>query len=265
MAFSVRADGNVAPVRSLHVPHQAWGIALSDKRDEVAVSVEGPRTDRRLQARRDGRGEADPHAARCQDGPRRSARRPVRRCPRRNDRRQPRQPELRAASEERRSPASLVGGRWEPPSITVFSADANGDTAPLRTIAGSQDAARLADGRLARHRARRVRRREQRRQLDPHLQAERQRQRRPGPHHPGRQDRHRRTDERRVRHEEQRALGRATTATTPALVFARDANGNVAPKRILRNAPTGAPTVGLRQPRRGRLRHQARARSSFPN
>ena len=30
MAFPYDANGNVRPTRSLHVPHQAWGIALSD-------------------------------------------------------------------------------------------------------------------------------------------------------------------------------------------------------------------------------------------
>ena len=33
-----------------------------------------------------------------------------------------------------------------------------------------------------------------------------------------------------------------------ALVFARTAAGNAAPKRILRNAPEGAPTVGFGNP-----------------
>jgi hypothetical protein len=33
-----------------------------------------------------------------------------------------------------------------------------------------------------------------------------------------------------------------------ALVFARTAAGNVAPKRVLRNAPVGSPTVGFGNP-----------------
>ena len=33
-----------------------------------------------------------------------------------------------------------------------------------------------------------------------------------------------------------------------ALVFARTASGDVAPKRIVRNAPAGSPTVGFGNP-----------------
>ena len=36
-----------------------------------------------------------------------------------------------------------------------------------------------------------------------------------------------------------------TTATTRRVVFDRAASGNVAPKRIIRNAPAGTPTTGF--------------------
>ena len=43
MVFPYDASGNVRPKRVLQVPHQAWGISIDRARDEVAVSVEGPR------------------------------------------------------------------------------------------------------------------------------------------------------------------------------------------------------------------------------
>src|SRR5712691_6787406 len=39
--FSYDAEGNVKPARAVAVPHQAWGLALSPARDEVAISVQG--------------------------------------------------------------------------------------------------------------------------------------------------------------------------------------------------------------------------------
>src|SRR5262249_19229738 len=43
MVFPYDADGNVKPKRVLDVPHQAWGISISDERKEFAVTVEAPR------------------------------------------------------------------------------------------------------------------------------------------------------------------------------------------------------------------------------
>ena len=37
LTFPYGADGNARPSRVLDVPHQAWGIGLSQKRDEVAI------------------------------------------------------------------------------------------------------------------------------------------------------------------------------------------------------------------------------------
>ena len=39
MVFPYDADGNVKPKRVLDVPHQAWGISISDERNEFAISV----------------------------------------------------------------------------------------------------------------------------------------------------------------------------------------------------------------------------------
>src|SRR5437667_12310502 len=40
MVWSYDAQGNAKPSRLLAVPHQAWGIALSPSRNEIAGSIE---------------------------------------------------------------------------------------------------------------------------------------------------------------------------------------------------------------------------------
>ncbi|PYS25010.1 MAG: hypothetical protein DMF72_03245, partial [Acidobacteria bacterium] len=40
MVWSYDAEGNAKPSRLLAVPHQAWGVALSPSRNEIAVSIE---------------------------------------------------------------------------------------------------------------------------------------------------------------------------------------------------------------------------------
>src|SRR5207237_9705615 len=40
MVWSYDAQGNAKPSRLLAVPHQAWGVALSPSRNEIAISIE---------------------------------------------------------------------------------------------------------------------------------------------------------------------------------------------------------------------------------
>src|SRR5205807_2516343 len=40
MVWSYNAQGNAKPSRLLAVPHQAWGVALSPSRNEIAISIE---------------------------------------------------------------------------------------------------------------------------------------------------------------------------------------------------------------------------------
>lgn len=137
--FPYDGHGNVEPIRRLTPPHQAWGLSLSLKRDELAVtsqqnhgfyvfrrtatgadlplrSVRGPRS--RL---------ADPHGVVLDDV---------------NN-------EIVVANHgnwtELRSYAadgplvmdkSYVPGRFYPPSLTVYSATADGDVPPVRVIQG---------------------------------------------------------------------------------------------------------------------------------
>ena len=135
------ADGNAKPSRLLAVPHQAWGLALSASRGELAVTVEiqsavviyrrtangveaplrsiqGPQT-----------GMADPHGIYWDDA----------------------NQEIGVANHGNfRGLAKNVGlgcvpttgadvsesGKFQPPSLTIFSATSKDDTKALRTIQG---------------------------------------------------------------------------------------------------------------------------------
>src|SRR5215471_2654405 len=153
VAFSYDAEGNSKPERVLYVPHQAWGVSLSKVRDELAISVQAPnmlvfyrRTARGLEApvrkvRGPHTGMADPHGVRFDD-----ANNEIVVANHGNWR----QDELvtaytayddpnnarpaRAGGEE----AKPAGGEFRPSSVTVYSATASGDAAPLRTIQGSR-------------------------------------------------------------------------------------------------------------------------------
>src|SRR6202030_884897 len=163
-------SGNAAPKRVLSVPHQAWGLALGESTDELAVTAEifnavvfyrreakgveapvrvirGPKT--RL---------ADPHGvywddangeigvashgnfrgvihntgAGCAPGPL-SAKSESAKLETANSE--------SSKSESPKSEAAEEGGEFRPPSIAIFSATAKDDQAPLRTIEG--DATKL--------------------------------------------------------------------------------------------------------------------------
>jgi DNA-binding beta-propeller fold protein YncE len=134
--FSYDQHGDVKPVRELDVPHQSWGMSLDIDRDELAVTSQQyqgisifKRTDTgAARPIRTIRGEhtrlADPHGVHLRGN------------------------EVFAANHgnwtEMRSyaddvallPGEYKPGRFEPPSIRVYDADANGDVQPIRTIQG---------------------------------------------------------------------------------------------------------------------------------
>ncbi len=142
VVFDYDATGNVTPKRALMVTHQAWGIALDQKRDEMAVTVEinnwiefyareatGKPTPRRF-IKGDKTGLADPHGIVIDAD----------------------HDELVVANHGNwtslttfdasgtgTSPSSTPqGGRFLPPSIRVFAAGASGDVSPVRVIEGAR-------------------------------------------------------------------------------------------------------------------------------
>ena len=256
MVFPYDADGNAKPIRSLDVPHQAWGLSINPVRKEIAVTVEGPRqivvyaqsargSDAPLRMIRGPHtGLGDPHGV-FFDG--------------KND-------EIVVANHGNQNgretlPGSiatgrrgaggdrgaLVGGRFDEPSITVHAGQATGDAAPVRRIQGPKtglnwpmaltvDAAhdeiavansgdssirifsRTATGDAAPVRI---------------LKGART-----GIHGPMGVTFDTTNDE----------IWVANYGDHTALVFARTAAGDAAPKRIVRNAPAGSPTVGFGNP-----------------
>jgi DNA-binding beta-propeller fold protein YncE len=263
LVFPYDANGNARPKRVLHVPHQAWGLSLNKARDEVAVTVEG--SNLIVIFRREASGEeqpvrlirggktglGDPHGV-FFDGVNdelvvanhgnRSSRQwegeaPVRA---RDSGEAPR--EASGDAGER-----LVGGRFEPPSITVFAGTAKGNTAPLRTIQGPKTQldwpmgvdvdtthnevavannggssvlvfSRTAAGDVAPIRVLRGALTGIDQPMGVAID---------------------------VANDE---LWVPNYNDHTALVFPRTASGNVAPKRIIRNAPAGAPTGGFGNP-----------------
>jgi DNA-binding beta-propeller fold protein YncE len=255
MTYSYDALGNAKPIRSLAVPHQAWGIALSDKRQEVAISIESSRMivvysrgaagdDEPLRVLRGvTTGLADPHGVQFDDerdelvvvnhgnqtwGP-------------------PGTGDWDPAELPSSAPPPPLGGRWLPPSLRIFRADANGDAAPIRTIEGDRTRLNWPMG-LA---------------LDPTrgemvvanngdnsvLFFKREATGNAAPSRVLQGDRTGIVGPMNVAVDtKNHELWVSNYGDHTALVFALDASGNVAPKRIIRNAPAGAPTTGFGNP-----------------
>ena len=143
MVWSYDAEGNAKPSRLLAVPHQAWGVALSPSRNEIAVSIELQSAiviyrreaiglEAPLRYVRGGQtGMADPHGIYWDD----------------------KNAEIAVANHgnfrgllknagmgcQQVAAANVPyeGGRFQPPSITYYAATAKGDEKPLRTIQGT--------------------------------------------------------------------------------------------------------------------------------
>ena len=247
VVFSYEQTGSVRPVRQFETPHQSWGISLSPSRDEVAITaqqlhgvvfyrrdVKDLEPPSRATLRGYDTGLADPHGV---------------------DHDEQRKElvvtnhgnwtELRPYSPYdplSKSTQVYQAGRFEPPSIRVFPAAAEGNTKPLRSITGSQTGLnwpmgvevdesrdeivvanygdnsiryyrRTADGDVAPVRMIRGDRTLIGGPVDVSIDVKR--------------------DE----------LWVANYSDHTALVFDRNASGNVAPKRIVRNAPKGTPAL----------------------
>ncbi len=257
MVFPYDADGNVKPKRVLDVPHQAWGLSISDERNEFAVSVEAPReiviyrkgAEGREQPLRTIRGPntrlGDPHGV-FLDGKNneivvtnhgnQGGRAPA-----------PGDAPARQRGTRVAEAQPIAGGRFDEPSITVYNADAKGDVAPIRQIQGEKtglnwpmaidvdrnrnEIAVANDG----DSSIRIFRRTDTGDVAPVRVIKGPRTLINGPMG--------------VAYDlKNNEIWVANYGDHTALVFANTAAGNVAPKRILRNAPAGSPTVGFGNP-----------------
>jgi hypothetical protein len=257
MVFPYDANGNVKPTRVLDVPHQAWGLSISQERDEIAVSVESPREiviykrdaqghDQPLRIIRGPKtGIGDPHGV-FLDGQNNEI------IVANHGNQGGRQPPPGDAPGRQRgvrpaAPPAVDGGRFDEPSITVYPAIAHGDVAPIRRIQGDKTGfnwpmaidvdrtrneiavANNGDSSI------RIFRRTDSGNVAPVRVIKGPRTGIMGPMGVAYD----------LKNEE---LWVANYGDHTALVFPITASGNVAPKRILRNAPAGSPTVGFGNP-----------------
>ena len=138
------ASGNVKPARVFSVPHQAWGLALSDSADQIAVTVEVQNTvafyRRQVKGveapvrilRGQATGLADPHGIYWDDS--------------HNEIGVANHGNFRGVVKNTGggcSPSFVVedeaeAGESRPPSIRIFAANAKDDAKPLRVIQGSK-------------------------------------------------------------------------------------------------------------------------------
>jgi DNA-binding beta-propeller fold protein YncE len=148
--FSRKAVGDVAPDRELHTPHGTFGIAVDEEAKELFLTVQHDNTIvvfdkmakgtasplRVLQG--DHTGLADPHGMAL------DARNKLLYVTNHGSVHQVRAPEPGARRRGEAIPnwpltrddAVPGSGKMGPPSITVYSKDAKGDTTPVRTIQG---------------------------------------------------------------------------------------------------------------------------------
>jgi DNA-binding beta-propeller fold protein YncE len=142
VVFGYDQTGAVRPVRHFETPHQSWAVSVSPPRNEVAVTVQQlhglvfyTRDARDMDPpvrslRGEATGLADPHGVDYDES----------------------RKELVVANHGNwtqlrpyspydplsKTPAAYEPGRFEPPSIRIYPASAEGNTKPLRSITGSR-------------------------------------------------------------------------------------------------------------------------------
>jgi DNA-binding beta-propeller fold protein YncE len=257
MVFPYDAEGNVKPKRVLDVPHQAWGLSISQERNELAVTVESSRQIVIYRREAEGHeaplrtirgpntGLGDPHGVYF-DGVNseivvanhgnQGGRAPA-----------PGDAPARQRGTRVSEAQPITGGRFDEPSITVYSADAKGDAPPVRKIQGAKTGLNwpmAIDVDVARNEIAvanngdssiRIFRRSDTGDVAPVRVLKGPLTGIVGPMGVAFD---------RTNNE----LWVANYGDHTALVFANTAAGNVRPKRILRNAPAGSPTVGFGNP-----------------
>jgi 6-phosphogluconolactonase (cycloisomerase 2 family) len=123
--FSRAAKGNVPPDRILHTPHGTYGVAVDEQRQELFLTVEHTNAvvvypkmakddDQALRTiQGDNTGLEDPHGVAVNS-----------------------KLHLIYVANHGNARGGLKGGRFEPPSITVYPLEGSGNIAPLRVIEG---------------------------------------------------------------------------------------------------------------------------------
>lgn len=125
--FSREARGDVPPNRELHTPHRTYGIAVDEEAQEMFLTVEHPPEIVVYQKLASGNDKPlrviEGHSTGLEDAHGIAI--------------DPKNQLMYVSNHGHTSdPASPGGGRFEPPSITVYPLKASGDVKPLRTIEG---------------------------------------------------------------------------------------------------------------------------------
>ena len=124
--FPRDAKGNVKPMRALHTPHRAYGVAVDEEAQELYLTVEHPpeidvyrktangedKPIRTLKGENTHLADAHGIAIDTKNG------------------------WMFVSNHGSASTSGTKGGWFDPPSITVYPLKAAGDTSPIRTIAG---------------------------------------------------------------------------------------------------------------------------------
>jgi len=124
--FPRDAKGNVKPMRALHTPHRAYGVAVDEEAQELYLTIEHPPEidvyrktangeDKPIRTLKgDNTHLADAHGIAID----------------------PKDGWMFVSNHGSSSSPGKKGGWFDPPSITVYPLKATGDTAPIRAIAG---------------------------------------------------------------------------------------------------------------------------------
>ena len=124
--FPRDAKGNVKPMRALHTPHRAYGVAVDEEAQELYLTIEHPPEIDVY--RKTANGEDKPLRTLKGDNTRLADAHGIAIDPKNGW--------MFVSNHGSASSPTRKGGRFDPPSITVYPLKATGDTAPIRTIAG---------------------------------------------------------------------------------------------------------------------------------
>ena len=126
--FPRDAKGNVKPMRALHTPHRAYGIAVDEEAQELYLTIEHP--PEIVVYRKMANGEDKPIRTLKGDNTHLADAHGIAIDPKNGW--------MFVSNHGSASTPTKKGGWFDPPAITVYPFKASGDTAPIRTIAGPQ-------------------------------------------------------------------------------------------------------------------------------
>jgi DNA-binding beta-propeller fold protein YncE len=129
------ASGDVAPIRTLNVPHRAYAISMDEEKQEMYVTIQAP--PHVVVYRKTATGDEPPLRILQGESARLSDLRGVSVDKKRNQFVVANWGSVaRVAGYDAPDKDYALGGRFDPPSISVYPLSANGDTAPMRVIQG---------------------------------------------------------------------------------------------------------------------------------